>query len=190
MGLFSGESIMLEQIGLLGKSLGKALGRLPLMEHPERKSPLSSSAALVTSGPTHEDLVCSGRQGAHSEPSGGTGRVWPGSLARPRLGGGAGGPLEVRAGWGGGGVLTLLWPVRMTDYSKPESHFQLVVRGLVGGCPVPSCRGRGCGLCQPQGRLFQGQQQPRAGAGLRTQGECSLYLPPGFGYPQLPSLAL
>lgn len=66
---------MLEQIGLLGKSLGKALGRISLMEHPERKSPLSSSASLVTSGPTHWDRVCSGRQGAHSEPRGGTGRV-------------------------------------------------------------------------------------------------------------------
>lgn len=67
MGLFIGESIMLEQIGLLGKSLGKRLGRLPLMEHPERKSPLSSGS-LVTSGPAHGELVCSGRQGAYSEP--------------------------------------------------------------------------------------------------------------------------
>lgn len=67
MGPFIGGSITLEQIGLLGKSPGKPLGRLSLREHPKRKSPLSSGS-LVTSGPTHEDLVCSGRQGAHSEP--------------------------------------------------------------------------------------------------------------------------
>lgn len=45
MGLFIGEPITLEQIG-------KPLGRLSLMEHPERKSPLSSSVSLVTSAPT------------------------------------------------------------------------------------------------------------------------------------------
>ena len=52
MGLFIGESITLEQIGLFGKSLGKPLVRLSLMEHPERKSPLSSPMSLVTSAPT------------------------------------------------------------------------------------------------------------------------------------------
>lgn len=52
MGLFVGESMTLEQIGLFGKSLGKPLGRLSLTEHPERKSPPSSSVSLVTSAPT------------------------------------------------------------------------------------------------------------------------------------------
>lgn len=47
------------------------------------------------------------------------------SLARPRLvggwvGGGVGGSLEGSFGWGGGGVLTLFWPMRMTDFTVPS----------------------------------------------------------------------
>lgn len=104
---------MLEQIGRLGKSLGRPLGRLSLMEHPERKSPLSSGS-LVTSGPTHGDLVCSGRQGAHSEPwvapaESGLG-AWPARV-------GLGRSLEASFGSGGGGALALFWPMRMTDFT-------------------------------------------------------------------------
>lgn len=48
---------MLEQLGLLGKSPGKPLGRLSLMEHPERKSPLSSVPGNLRPGPRGSCLL-------------------------------------------------------------------------------------------------------------------------------------
>lgn len=114
MGLFTGESIMLERTGLLSKSLGKPLGRLSLMEHPERKSPLSSSGSLVTSGPTYGILFALADREPIQNPGWHKQSL---ALESGRLGWAWGRSLEASFGSGGGGALTLFWPRRMTDFT-------------------------------------------------------------------------
>lgn len=74
---------------------------------------------------------------------------------------------------------------------KPESHFQLVEPGLVGGCLRPPCQGEG----GQRGRLrslpitekvFLQLPADPEGARPCPQGQYLLSLP-GLGHPQLPS---